>query len=91
MEKLRSDKLNASATMIQKNIRRFLARLHYLRVQKMVVMVQAVARQKVAVREMENLRREKAAIVIQSNWRRYIARKKYLQIRAFIIQMQAGK
>jgi myosin heavy subunit len=90
MEKLRSDKLNGCATMIQKNIRRYLARLRYLRVQKMVVMVQAVARQKVAVQQMENLRREKAAVVIQSNWRRYIARKKYLQTRAFIVQIQAA-
>jgi myosin-5 len=91
MEKLRSDRLNASATMIQKNIRRFLARLHYLRVQKMALMLQSIARRKMAIREMELLRKEKAAIVIQKNWRRYVARKKYLQTRAFIIKTQAGK
>ncbi|EPB90564.1 myosin ATPase [Mucor circinelloides 1006PhL] len=90
MEKLRSDKLNSCATMIQKNVRRFLARLRYLRVQKMTLMLQSIARRKVAVRDMELLRREKAAIVIQKNWRRYIARKKYLQTRAFIIQTQAA-
>lgn len=90
MEKLRSDKLNSCATMIQKNVRRFLARLRYLRVQKMALMLQSIARRRVAVREMELLRREKAAIVIQKNWRRYIARKKYLQTRAFIVQTQAG-
>lgn len=91
MEKLRSDKLNACATMIQKNIRRYLARLHYLRVQKTIVMIQSIARQKMAVYKMENMRREKAAILIQSNWRRYIARKKYLETRNAIIQMQTGK
>lgn len=56
----------------------------------MTLMLQSIARRKVAVRDMELLRREKAAIVIQKNWRRYIARKKYLQTRAFIIQTQAG-
>lgn len=91
MEKLRSDRLNACATMIQKNIRRFLARLHYTRIQKMVVLLQSVARKRVAQRELELLRREKAAILIQKNWRRYVARKKYLQTRAFIISTQAGK
>lgn len=90
MEKLRSDRLNASATMIQKNIRRFLARRHYLKIQQMILMLQSIARSKVAVREMELLRKEKAAIVIQKHWRRYIARKKYLQTRVFIIQTQAG-
>lgn len=71
-------------------MRRFLARLRYLRVQKMTVMLQSIARRRIAVREMELLRKEKAAIVIQKNWRRYIVRKKYLETRAFIIQTQAG-
>ncbi|CAO3620043.1 unnamed protein product [Mucor hiemalis] len=90
MEKLRTDRLNTCATMIQKNIRRFLARLHYTRIQKMALMLQSIARQKVAKREMEILRKERAAVTIQKNWRRYIARKKYLQTRAFIIQIQTA-
>lgn len=89
MEKLRSDRLSQCAILIQKNIRRFLARVRYVRVQKMALMLQAVARQKTAKRQMELLRRERAAIVIQKNWRRYIARQKYLKTRAFIIQTQA--
>lgn len=91
MEKLRTDRLNQSATMIQKNIRRFLARLHYTRIQKLSLMLQSIARQRMAKREMEILRKQRAAVVIQKNWRRYIARKKYLQTRAFIVQVQAGK
>ncbi|GAA5810824.1 hypothetical protein MFLAVUS_004251 [Mucor flavus] len=89
MEKLRSDRLSQCAILIQKNIRRYLARVRYVRVQKMALMLQAVARQKTAKRQMELLRRERAAIVIQKNWRRYIARQKYLKTRAFIIQTQA--
>lgn len=91
MEKLRSDRLSHCAVLIQKNIRRFLARLRYLRTQKMATMLQSIARQRVAKREMDLLRKERAAIVIQKNWRRYIARKKYLKTRAFIVQTQAGK
>ncbi|OBZ88922.1 Myosin-2 [Choanephora cucurbitarum] len=90
MEKLRADKLNACATMIQKNIRRYLTRLHYLRTRKAILMLQSVARQKYAVCKLELMRKEKAAVVIQKNWRRYIARKKYLQTRQTIIQTQAA-
>ncbi|KAI7880816.1 P-loop containing nucleoside triphosphate hydrolase protein [Mucor mucedo] len=89
MEKLRSDRLSHCAVLIQKNVRRFLARLRYLRIQKMATLLQAIARQRVAKREMDLLRKERAAVVIQKNWRRYIARKKYLKTRAFIIQTQA--
>ncbi|KAI8059029.1 P-loop containing nucleoside triphosphate hydrolase protein [Gilbertella persicaria] len=90
MEKLRSDRLNSCAIMIQKNIRRYLARLHYLRTRKAILMLQSVARQKHAVQKLEHMRQEKAAIVIQKNWRRYIARKKYLQTRQTIIQIQSA-
>ncbi|KAI8639664.1 P-loop containing nucleoside triphosphate hydrolase protein [Parasitella parasitica] len=90
MEKLRTDKLNSCATMIQKNARRFLARTRYLRVQKMMLLLQSIARRRVAVLKMELLRREKSALVIQKNWKRYIERKRYLKTRAIIIQIQAA-
>ncbi|KAI8980265.1 P-loop containing nucleoside triphosphate hydrolase protein [Pilobolus umbonatus] len=89
MEKLRNDRLSECATLIQKNIRRFLARLHYTRAHKLIAMLQTIAKRKVAQAVLEHLRREKAATIIQTNWRRYIARKKYLQTRAFIIQLQS--
>ncbi|CEP14736.1 hypothetical protein [Parasitella parasitica] len=90
MEKLRSDKMNSCATMIQKNALRFLARTRYLRVQKMTLMLQSIAKRKVAVLKMELLRKEKSALTIQKYWRRYVERKKYLKIREFIIQTQAA-
>ncbi|KAI9358524.1 P-loop containing nucleoside triphosphate hydrolase protein [Pilaira anomala] len=89
MEKLRSDRLGECALLIQKNVRRFLARLRYTRVQKLTLMLQSIARKHAAKKEMELLRRERAAIVIQKNWRRFVERRKYLKTRHFIIQMQA--
>lgn len=90
MEKLRADRLNVCATRIQTNVRRFLARLGLIRVQKAVRMVQAIARQKLAVKQLQDLRREKAAIAIQTKWRGYVVRKNYLQTCAFIINLQTG-
>ncbi|ORE01922.1 hypothetical protein BCV72DRAFT_62883 [Rhizopus microsporus var. microsporus] len=89
MEKLRSDKLNMCATAIQKHARRYLARLHYMRVRKLVLMLQSVARRELGKQKLELLRQEHAATVIQTNWRRYIARKRYLKIRGFIVQLEA--
>ncbi|KAI7907846.1 P-loop containing nucleoside triphosphate hydrolase protein [Cokeromyces recurvatus] len=88
IEKLRSDKLYTCAVMIQKNVRRFLARLQYKRALQTIVKLQAITRRQIAVRALEHMRREKAATVIQSNWRRYYARKQFLKTKAFIIQLQ---
>lgn len=90
MEKLRSDKLNESAMILQKNARGYLARLRYLRVKKLVLALQSIARRQFAKHKMELIRQEHAATVIQTNWRRYIARKRYLQTRAFVVQIQAA-
>ncbi|CAO3687206.1 unnamed protein product [Rhizopus stolonifer] len=90
MEKLRSDKLNESAMILQKNARGYLARLRYLRVKKLVLALQSIARRQFAKHKMELIRQEHAATVIQTNWRRYIARKRYLQTRAFVVQVQAA-
>ncbi|KAI8979421.1 P-loop containing nucleoside triphosphate hydrolase protein [Mycotypha africana] len=89
MEKLRNDKLNAAALTVQKNSRRFLARLHYTRAQKAIVMLQSIARRRIAVGEMERLRREKAAITIQTNWRRHVARNKFVKTREAVIKIQS--
>ncbi|KAG0793223.1 hypothetical protein G6F57_003949 [Rhizopus arrhizus] len=90
MEKLRSDKLNACATILQKNARGYLARLRYLRVKNLILALQSIARRQFAKYKMELIRKEHAATVIQTNWRRYIARKRYLQTRAFVVQLQAA-
>ncbi|KAI9245964.1 P-loop containing nucleoside triphosphate hydrolase protein [Sporodiniella umbellata] len=89
MEKLRTDQLNASATVLQKNMRGYLARLRYLRVKGLVLALQSIARRQCAKRKMEWIRQEHAATVIQTCWRRYIARKRYLQTRAFVIRLQS--
>ncbi|KAG0174050.1 Myosin type-2 heavy chain 1 [Apophysomyces sp. BC1034] len=90
MEKLRTDRWNECAIILQKNMRRFIARIHYLRTKELVMKLQQIARQKMGVRKLELLRQEKAAVVIQKYWRRYIVRKRYLKQRALIVQLQAG-
>ncbi|KAF7730180.1 Myosin type-2 heavy chain 1 [Apophysomyces ossiformis] len=90
MEKLRSDRWNECAVVVQKNVRRYIVRIRYLRIREMVTKLQQIARQKMGLRKLEKLRQERAAVVIQKYWRRYIVRKRYLRQRALIIQLQAG-
>ncbi|CAO3694231.1 unnamed protein product [Umbelopsis ramanniana] len=88
LEKLRADRWNDCAILLQKNMRRFIIRIRYLRMRDLALRLQSVARKKVGQAKLQLLREEKAAILVQKNWRRYITRKRYLAQRAFIVKLQ---
>ncbi|KAI9312624.1 P-loop containing nucleoside triphosphate hydrolase protein [Dichotomocladium elegans] len=90
LERLRLDRFNACATLLQKYMRRFINRSKYLHVQKLVLALQCVARQRCALAAMKKLREESAALRIQTAWRRYIARKTYLNKLRFIVDIQTA-
>ena len=90
MEKLRTDKFNASATLLQKNMRRFIYRSRYLHMKDLALRLQCVARQKTAAVQLQTLREHKAAIQIQTQWRRFSARKAYIQKQQFIVHLQSA-
>uniref|UniRef100_A0A5K3FI08 Myosin motor domain-containing protein n=2 Tax=Mesocestoides corti TaxID=53468 RepID=A0A5K3FI08_MESCO len=60
LERLRSSKIVASATIIQKNARGWLARQRYCRIRRHLVMVQAAARQWLAKARVRQLQEQKA-------------------------------
>ncbi|KAI9303293.1 P-loop containing nucleoside triphosphate hydrolase protein [Cunninghamella echinulata] len=90
LEKLRADKFNESATLLQKNIRRFICRKKHLRVQQLILKLQAIARQKMGVKQLKELKNNRAATMIQTQWRRFIARKNYLAKQQFILRLQTA-
>ncbi|KAI9496210.1 P-loop containing nucleoside triphosphate hydrolase protein [Zychaea mexicana] len=90
MEKLRSDKFNASATLLQKHMRRFIYRSRYVHMRDLALRLQCVARQKAAAANLRSLREQKAAVQIQTQWRRFAARKAYNQRQRFIVQLQSA-
>lgn len=90
MEKLRSDRYDACAIVLQKNMRRFVYRRRYVRLQALIVQLQCLARQKLATHKLQELRQNKAAIIIQTNFRRYIAHKSFVSKKDFIIRLQTG-
>ncbi|CEP17067.1 hypothetical protein [Parasitella parasitica] len=88
LEKLRSDRFDACATVLQKNIRRFVYRHRYLRMKDMAIRLQALARTISAKNQLRMRRKERAAVIIQKNLRRYRARRQYLQQREFALTLQ---
>ncbi|KAI8142414.1 P-loop containing nucleoside triphosphate hydrolase protein [Fennellomyces sp. T-0311] len=90
LEKLRADRYNECAILVQKNMRRYIYRTRYLRMRDLAINLQCVARRKVAQAKLQSFRERKAAITIQSCWRRYVARKQYLAKLEFILKLQTA-
>ncbi|KAI9257701.1 P-loop containing nucleoside triphosphate hydrolase protein [Sporodiniella umbellata] len=88
LEKIRSDRINDCAVILQKHMKRIIYRGRYLRMKKLTVQIQQIARRKVALLQMLELRREKAAIIIQKNWKRFVVRRSYLIKHEFILKLQ---
>ncbi|KAI9272034.1 P-loop containing nucleoside triphosphate hydrolase protein [Sporodiniella umbellata] len=90
LEKCRRERWDECTVLLQKNMRRFIVRIRYLRMIDLITRLQRVARQKMGVHKLHEARQTKAAIVIQTEWRRYIQRKRYLKQCAFIVHLQAA-
>ncbi|GJN87133.1 hypothetical protein Rhopal_000078-T1 [Rhodotorula paludigena] len=88
-EQLRHARLNDLATLIQKNVRRFLAQRDYARVRRMIEGVQCVVRGNAARRRADEARRERAAVLIQSVARGFIERLKFERARRMVVAVQA--
>jgi len=89
MEKLRSDKLKACGIMIQKNVKGWLYRKRYLRIQKSTATIQRMARGFVARRQARHMRRTAAATRLQARIRGWIQLRKFQKQRWLAIQLQA--
>ncbi|KAI8330711.1 P-loop containing nucleoside triphosphate hydrolase protein [Chlamydoabsidia padenii] len=90
MEKLRADRWNECTVLLQKNMRRFITRIRYVRMKELALRLQQVARKKMALRNMDLMRKNKAAVVIQSLVRGFLARQKQKRQVDFVMNLQAA-
>ncbi|KAI8343918.1 P-loop containing nucleoside triphosphate hydrolase protein [Chlamydoabsidia padenii] len=90
MEKLRTDRWTEVAILIQKNMRRYMARQRYKKIQSFILKVQQLARKRSGQMNLQLLRKAKAATVIQSYWRMHVVRKSFLERRVFVIKLQTA-
>ena len=91
LESLRSNRLNALVTIVQKNMRRKMAVKNYQELRKATIKIQTWWRGILAQRLVEKVRRDVAAIRLQRGVRRYLQRKCFLTIRNSVVAFQSRK
>ncbi|KAG1355859.1 hypothetical protein G6F62_002230 [Rhizopus arrhizus] len=92
LEKLRSDRFNECAVILQKHMKRYIYHLRYVRMKQLAIQIQCVARlskSKLARTKLCMLRENHAATQIQKLIRGWFARKSYKAKREFIIHIQS--
>ncbi|KAG2358707.1 P-loop containing nucleoside triphosphate hydrolase protein [Suillus spraguei] len=89
LESLRSEKLNALVTIVQKNMRRRMAVKKYQELRRATIKIQTWWRGILARRLMENIRRDFAARRLQIGIRRFIQRSNFLRTRQSIVLFQS--
>lgn len=91
LETLRSDRLNALVTVIQKNMRRRVAAKRYQKLRASTIKIQTWWRGILANRLVQHIRREVSAQRLQRGVRRYIQRHRFLAARQSILLVQSRK
>lgn len=89
LESLRSEKLNALVTIVQKNMRRRMAVKKYQELRRATITIQTWWRGILARRLVENIRRDFAARRLQTGIRRFIQRSNFLQTRRSTVLFQS--
>jgi myosin V len=89
LESLRSDRLNALVTIVQKNMRRRMAVKKYQQLRRATIKIQTWWRGILARRFVEHIRREVSAGRLQSLSRRFVQRQRFLNTRRAIVLFQS--
>lgn len=91
LESMRSERLNAMVTVVQKNVRRKFAMKRYQELRAATIRIQTWWRGILARRLVERIRKETSALRLQTALRRYIQRKTFLDTRRSVILLQSRK
>ncbi|KAI6150876.1 myosin 5 [Pisolithus tinctorius] len=89
LESLRSERLNALATIIQKNMRRRMAVKNYIELRAATIRIQTWWRAIMAKRLVESMRKDHAAKLLQKQIRCFMQRSLFLQIRQSVTMLQS--
>ncbi|XP_043705632.1 myosin-6-like isoform X3 [Telopea speciosissima] len=86
----RAEVLGRSASIIQRNVRSYLARKTFIVLQRSIIQIQAACRGELARQLYVNMRREAACLRIQKGLRLHLARKAYKALYSSAISIQTG-
>lgn len=88
-ERLRINRLNELAILIQKNMLRYMYRKRYLDIRNSIILLQSFTRGFSVRKKAHEMRRNLAALKLQTAWRRYYSQKIYQKTRNGIILLQS--
>ncbi|KAJ8754564.1 hypothetical protein K2173_005725 [Erythroxylum novogranatense] len=86
----RSEVLGRSARVIQRKVRSYFCRKHFLLLQESAIAIQTLIRGQIACHRYECLRRETASLRIQKHSRRFLARKAYKMLCSCAVAIQTS-
>ncbi|KAH1175748.1 hypothetical protein KIL84_022273 [Mauremys mutica] len=89
LEELRVKRLRAACVVLQKSVRCWLARKHFLRMRTAAVCLQRFSRGFLARRLARHLRMSNAALILQNFFKMALARRSYLRTQAAVVTIQA--
>jgi myosin-5 len=89
LESLRSNRLNAMVTVVQKNMRRRMAVKRYQELRRAAILIQTWWRGIMAKKLVQYIRREVSAKRLQTAIRAFIQRERYLNTRYSIVLLQS--
>ncbi|GLT81491.1 hypothetical protein SLA2020_528730 [Shorea laevis] len=90
LDALRIEVLGRSASTIQRKVRTYYSRKHFLLLRLSAIQIEALCRGQVARHQYEYMRREAASLKIQKNSRMFIGRKAYKNLYFSAISIQSG-
>ncbi|XP_015887580.3 myosin-6 isoform X2 [Ziziphus jujuba] len=90
LDACRSVVLGKSASIIQRKVRSYYARKHFISIRMTALQIQALCRGQVARYQYECMRREAASLKIQKNCRMYLARNTYQKLCSSAVSIQNG-
>ncbi|XWS13545.1 hypothetical protein CRYUN_Cryun36dG0045800 [Craigia yunnanensis] len=90
LDACRSEVLGRSASVIQRKVRTYLGRKHFILLRLSSIKIQALCRGQVARHQYERMRREAACLNIQKHSRKFLVRKAYKNLYFSAVSIQAG-
>ncbi|KAI4349312.1 hypothetical protein L6164_009917 [Bauhinia variegata] len=86
----RSEVLGKSASIIQRKVRSYLGRRHFILLRLSAIQIQAAFRGQLARQVYEGMRQEASSLMIQRCFRMHIARKAYKELYTSAVSVQTG-
>ena len=91
LESMRSGRLNALVTVVQKNMRRRMAVKRYKELRTATIKIQTWWRGILARKLVENMKKQACALRVQTAIRRFVQRKRFVDVRRSVVLVQSRK